>query len=286
MISWPAPAKLNLFLHITGRRPDGYHELQTAFQFLDFSDELQFEVTNSPEIILKQSVAGVADEDNLIVRAARLLQQHSDCRQGAVIYLDKRLPMGGGLGGGSSDAATTLVALNYLWQTAVSDSELAQLGLELGADVPIFIAGFAAWAEGVGEKLTPISPAEPWYIVVKPDCHVSTAEIFSAMELTRDCEPIKISRFLSGEGRNVCEEVVKKRYPAVANALNWLAQYAPPRMTGTGACIFAAFENQQQAQQVVENLPSNWQGFVAKGSNRSPLTALASTLNKSNATAR
>lgn len=286
MIRWPAPAKLNLFLHITHRRADGYHELQTAFQFLDYGDELQFEITDSSEIGLNQSVDGVADEDNLIVRAAKRLQQYSGCSKGAVIHIEKRLPMGGGLGGGSSNAATTLVALNYLWETAVSESELAQLGLELGADVPIFIAGFAAWAEGVGEKLTPISPAEPWYVVVKPDCHVSTAEIFSAMELTRDCEPITISRFLSGEGRNVCEEVVIKRYPAVANALNWLAQYASPRMTGTGACLFAGFENQQQAQQVVENLPSNWQGFVAKGSNRSPLTALASTLKKSNATAR
>lgn len=286
MISWPAPAKLNLFLHITGRRPDGYHELQTAFQFLDYGDELQFEITDSPEIKLSQSIAGVADEDNLIVRAARLLQQHTGCRKGAIIHVDKQLPMGGGLGGGSSNAATTLVALNYLWQCAVSDSELAQLGLELGADVPVFIAGFAAWAEGVGEKLTPINPEESWFVVVKPDCHVSTAEIFSSTELTRDCEPITISRFLSGEGSNVCEGVVKKRYPAVANALNWLAQYASPRMTGTGACIFADFDNQQQAQKVVENLPSNWQGFVAKGTNRSPLTALASTLNESNATAR
>lgn len=286
MIRWPAPAKLNLFLHITGRRADGYHELQTAFQFLDYGDELQFEITDNPEIKLSQPVAGVADEENLIVRAARLLQQHSGCGKGAIIHVDKRLPMGGGLGGGSSNAATTLVALNYLWQCAVSDSELAQFGLELGADVPIFIAGFAAWAEGVGEKLTPINPEESWFVVVKPDCHVSTAEIFSSMELTRDCEPITISRFLSGEGSNVCEGVVKQRYPAVANALNWLAQYASPRMTGTGACIFADFDNQQQARQVVENLPSNWQGFVAKGSNRSPLTALASTLNESNATAR
>jgi 4-diphosphocytidyl-2-C-methyl-D-erythritol kinase len=286
VIRWPAPAKLNLFLHITGRRADGYHELQTAFQFLDYGDELQFEITDNPEIKLSQPVAGVADEENLIVRAARLLQQHSGCGKGAIIHVDKRLPMGGGLGGGSSNAATTLVALNYLWQCAVSDSELAQFGLELGADVPIFIAGFAAWAEGVGEKLTPINPEESWFVVVKPDCHVSTAEIFSSMELTRDCEPITISRFLSGEGSNVCEGVVKQRYPAVANALNWLAQYASPRMTGTGACIFADFDNQQQARQVVENLPSNWQGFVAKGSNRSPLTALASTLNESNATAR
>jgi len=277
VISWPAPAKLNLFLHITGRRADGYHELQTAFQFLDYGDELQFEVTASSAIRLRQPVEGVADADNLIVRAARLLQQHSGCEQGAIISVSKRLPMGGGLGGGSSNAATTLVALNLLWNCGLSQEQLARLGLQLGADVPIFIAGFAAWAEGVGEKLTPISPAEPWFAVIKPDCHVSTAEIFSSSELTRDCEPITISRFLSGEGRNVCEAVVKKHYPAVANALNWLAQYASPRMTGTGACIFADFENQQQAQHVVDNLPTNWQGFVAKGCNRSPLTALAST---------
>lgn len=285
MISWPAPAKLNLFLHITGRRADGYHDLQTAFQFLDYGDELQFEVNDSGDIRLSASLAGVADEDNLIVRAARLLQSHTGCQQGAVIRVDKRLPMGGGLGGGSSNAATVLVALNYLWQTAVSNEDLAQLGLQLGADVPIFIAGYAAWAEGVGERLVPINPTESWFAVIKPDCEVSTAEIFSSTELTRDCEPITISRFLSGEGSNVCEQVVKQRYPAVANALNWLAQYAPPRMTGTGACVFAGFETQRQAQQVVENLPSNWQGFVAKGCNRSPLTALASSLNESDATA-
>jgi len=286
LISWPAPAKLNLFLHITGRRDDGYHNLQTAFQFLDYGDQLQFEVTDNSDILLDTPVTGVADDDNLIVRAARLLQSYTGCQQGAVVYVDKRLPMGGGLGGGSSNAATTLVALNYLWQTAVSNEELAQLGLQLGADVPVFVAGFAAWAEGVGEQLTPITPAEPWFSVIKPDCQVSTAEIFSSRELTRDCEPITISRFLSGEGRNVCERVVKKHYPAVANALNWLAQYAPPRMTGTGACIYAGFDNQQQAQQVVENLPSDWQGFVAKGCNRSPLTALASSLNEPDATAR
>jgi len=286
LISWPAPAKLNLFLHITGRRDDGYHNLQTAFQFLDYGDQLQFEVTDNSDILLDTPVTGVADDDNLIVRAARLLQSYTGCQQGAVVYVDKRLPMGGGLGGGSSNAATTLVALNYLWQTAVSNEELAQLGLQLGADVPVFVAGFAAWAEGVGEQLTPITPAESWFSVIKPDCQVSTAEIFSSRELTRDCEPITISRFLSGEGRNVCERVVKKHYPAVANALNWLAQYAPPRMTGTGACIYAGFDNQQQAQQVVENLPSDWQGFVAKGCNRSPLTALASSLNEPDATAR
>jgi 4-diphosphocytidyl-2-C-methyl-D-erythritol kinase len=286
VIRWPAPAKLNLFLHITGRRDDGYHELQTAFQFLDYADELQFEISEEPAIRLASPMAGVADEDNLILRAARLLQNHTGCSQGATIHIEKKLPMGGGLGGGSSDAATTLVALNSLWQCGVNQTELAQLGLQLGADVPVFIAGFAAWAEGVGDRLTPISPAEPWFVVIKPDCHVSTGEIFSSMELTRDCEPITISRFLSGEGRNVCEAVVKQHYPAVAEALNWLAKYANPRMTGTGACIFADCENRQQAQRIVDSLPSRWQGFVAKGCNRSPLTALTSTLNTSDVNAR
>ena len=279
MITWPAPAKLNLFLHITGRRPDGYHELQTAFQFLNYSDELQFEVTaDDTDIVLLDSLSGVSDDDNLIVRAAKLLQQSTGCQSGAKIRLDKRLPMGGGLGGGSSNAATTLVALNILWDCRQKPSELAQLGLQLGADVPVFIAGYAAWAEGIGEDLTPISPEEAWFAVIVPDCHVSTAEIFSSSELTRDCEPITISRFLSGEGSNVCEAVVRNHYPAVAKALDWLAQYASPRMTGTGACVFAGFDRQQDAQHVIESLPSDWQGFVAKGCNQSPLTALVSTL--------
>lgn len=285
MTVWPAPAKLNLFLHITGRRADGYHELQTAFQFLDYGDSLEFEVTPSPELKLRDSIAGVSDDDNLILRAARLLQQHAGIDKGAVIAVTKRLPMGGGLGGGSSNAATTLVALNQLWQCGLKLPELAHLGLQLGADVPVFIVGEAAWAEGVGEQFTPISPAEPWFAVIKPDCHVSTAEIFSSVELTRDCEPITISRFLSGEGRNVCEDVVKKHYPAVAQALNWLAEYAAPRMTGTGACVFAEFDEQQQAQQVIQNLPSSWKGFVAKGINRSPLTALAMVFNEPDVTA-
>jgi 4-diphosphocytidyl-2-C-methyl-D-erythritol kinase len=283
---WPAPAKLNLFLHITGRRSDGYHELQTAFQFLDYGDSLQFDVTEDTRLQLTTSMAGVSDENNLILRAARLLQQYAGVQKGALISVQKRLPMGGGLGGGSSNAATTLVALNELWQCRLTEPELAQIGLKLGADVPVFIAGHAAWAEGVGEKLTPISPTEPWFAVIVPDCQVSTAEIFSSSELTRDCEPITISRFLSGEGRNVCEAVVRKHYPAVANALNWLAKYATPRMTGTGACVFADFDNQAQAQKVVDNLPSNWQGFVAKGCNRSPLTTFALTSKKSDVTAR
>ncbi|MBL1321311.1 MAG: 4-(cytidine 5'-diphospho)-2-C-methyl-D-erythritol kinase [Methylophaga sp.] len=272
MILWPAPAKINLFLHITGQRSDGYHELQTVFQFLDYCDYLQFEITEQSDIRLMHSIDGVNDNDNLIVRAAKLLQRSAKVERGVIISLDKKLPMGGGLGGGSSNAATTLVALNQLWKCQLSSDDLAQLGIGLGADVPIFIHGHAAWAEGVGEELLVISPPEPWYVVVVPDCHVSTAEVFSLPELTRDCRSITISRFLSGEGRNVCEDVVKKNYPPVAEALDWLSQYGSPRMTGTGACVFADFKSQQQAQKVLAILPENWQGFVAKGCNESPLT--------------
>ena len=271
MIKWPSPAKINLFLHITSQRNDGYHELQTAFQFLDYCDYLQFEITPAPDIQLLTPIEGINNNDNLIVRAATLLQQHAKIQQGTKITLDKRLPMGGGLGGGSSNAATTLVALNQLWNCQLSNDELAQIGLSLGADVPVFITGKAAWAEGVGEKLSPISPPEPWYIVIVPNCHVSTAEVFSSPELTRNCEPITISRFLSGEGRNVCEDVVVKHYKAVADALDWLNQYAKSRMTGTGACVFADVKSQQQAQQILASLPEDWQGFVAKGCNQSPL---------------
>ena len=280
MTSWPAPAKINLFLHITGQRSDGYHQLQTVFQFLDYCDHLQFQVTKQPEIRLLTSIAGVDDDDNLIVRAAKLLQQHADIKSGVEITLDKQLPMGGGLGGGSSNAATTLVALNTLWQCQLSNDELARLGLILGADVPVFIHGHAAWAEGIGEKLTTVSPPEPWYVVIVPNCHVSTVDIFSAPELTRDCEHITISRFLSGEGRNICEDVVTKNYPLVADALDWLAQYAESRMSGTGACVFADFESQHLAQKVVTNLPEGWQGFVAKGCNQSPLSALIASKKK------
>lgn len=272
MISWPAPAKINLFLHITGQRSDGYHELQTVFQFLDYCDTLQFEITAQPDIQLLTPIVGVDNDNNLIVRAARLLQRHTNSQKGTNITLNKRLPMGGGLGGGSSNAATTLVALNKLWQCQLSPDELAQIGLTLGADVPVFIHGHAAWAEGIGENLTAISPPEPWYVVLIPDCHVSTADIFSSAELTRNCEPITIPRFLLGEGSNVCENVVRTYYPPVAEALDWLNQYAKSTMTGTGACVFASFEDQVHAQQVLENLPETWQGFVAKGCNLSPLS--------------
>jgi 4-diphosphocytidyl-2-C-methyl-D-erythritol kinase len=270
--NWPAPAKLNLFLHITGQRQNGYHELQTVFQFVDYADNLQFEVHAESEIQLSPAIEGVANEDNLIVRAAKLLQNETHTMQGAHIYLEKRLPMGGGLGGGSSNAATTLIALNELWGCGLSMHDLAQLGLQLGADVPVFIHGHATWAEGVGEKFTPIDLDEPWFVVVSPDCHVSTAEIFSAPELTRDCKAITISRFLSGEGRNVCEDVVRARYPEVAEVLDWLSQFSMPRMTGTGASVFAKFDNEHLAQQVLDKMPEKWLAFIAKGCNISPLT--------------
>lgn len=268
---WPSPAKINLFLHITGQRTDGYHTLQTVFQFLDYGDEIGYTVTCNGKIKLLNPIAGIANEDNLIIRAAKLLQKESGTDLGADITLNKKLPMGGGLGGGSSNAATTLVALNQLWSLNYSDDCLMKLGLALGADVPVFIRGKAAWAEGIGEKLTDISLPEPWYIVVVPDCQVSTAEIFSSAELTRNCEPITISRFLSGEGSNVCEDYVRQYFPPVTKALDWLALYAEPRMTGTGACVFASFIRQEQAQMVAAQLPEGWQCFVAKGCNQSPL---------------
>ena len=271
--SWPAPAKLNLFLHITGRRADGMHELQTLFQFLDIGDSLQFVPREDGQIHLLNDVPGIAAADNLVVKAARALQAATGTELGADISLDKRLPAGGGLGGGSSDAATTLVALNQLWGTGLDEDALAQLGLALGADVPVFVHGRATWAEGVGEQFSPAEPEEPWYVVLVPDCIVSTAEVFSAPELTRDCEPITIRNLLSGQAKNVCEPVVRKRYPEVAAALDWLTNYAEARMTGTGACVFAAFESKSAAEEVLAARPDNWQGFVARGCNTSPLVA-------------
>jgi len=269
---WPSPAKINLFLHITGQREDGYHNLQTVFQFLDYCDYLQFSITAAPLIKLRKPLANVPDEDNLIIRAAKALQTHCHIEQGVEINIDKNLPMGGGLGGGSSNAATTLIALNELWKCHLSLDELAGLGLGLGADVPVFIYGFASWAEGVGEKITPIYPPEPWYIIISPNCHVSTAEVFSYPELTRDSRSITIPRFLSGEGSNVCEDSVMNRYPPVTDAFNWLSHYAKPRMTGTGACIFAAFDSENKAKEVMKKVPPQWQSFVSKSCNISPLT--------------
>jgi len=270
--SWPAPAKLNLFLHVTGRRADGYHELQTAFQFLDVGDVLWFEVTSNGGVELESTLPGIPAGQNLIVRAARCLADYAGCHQGARIGLDKRLPVGGGLGGGSSDAATTLVALNVLWGLGLESDELARLGLQLGADVPVFVHGAAAWAEGVGEKLTPLPElAEPWYLVVYPAVSVSTAEIFSDPQLTRNAHPLKISAFLAGAGANYLEPVVVRRYQEVGKALNWLSKNLPARMTGSGACVFAPCEDRHQAESILKQLPVPWTGFVARGCNRSPL---------------
>ena len=270
--NWPAPAKLNLFLHINGRRSDGYHELQTLFQFVDCCDQLDFRVTYTPELILHSNMSNVvADSDNLILRAAKSLQQSTGYPGGAEIWLDKRLPMGGGLGGGSSDAATTLVALNQLWNTQLSHDELAAIGLKLGADIPVFIHGFAAFAEGVGECLQTVNPAELWYLIIAPDAHVSTAAVFQDPQLPRNTPKLGIDTLLSQPWRNDCQELVVSKYPQVAKALGWLLEYAPSRMTGTGACVFGEFSSQQQALAALAKLPSDMQGFVAKGMNISPL---------------
>lgn len=273
-LSLPAPAKLNLFLHITGRHADGYHLLQTLFQFLDHGDTLHFTPRADGQLHLQPELPGVATEDNLIIRAARLLQQASGTMQGADIQLDKRLPMGGGIGGGSSDAATTLVGLNHLWQTSLSLDQLAELGLTLGADVPVFVRGRAAWAEGVGEQLTPVELDEPWYLVVVPPCQVSTAEIFSDERLTRDTPAITLAAFREHGGRNDCLPVVTARYTEIRNTLILLNKFCEAKMTGTGSCLFGAFPNEREADKVRARLPATLQAFVAKGCNVSPLHAL------------
>ncbi|OOZ40670.1 4-(cytidine 5'-diphospho)-2-C-methyl-D-erythritol kinase [Solemya elarraichensis gill symbiont] len=270
---FPAPAKLNLMLHITGRRDDGYHLLQTVFQFLDYGDELGFEVLESGEIENSTPPAGVAHDDDLIVRAARLLQSDSGTRLGARIELEKRLPMGGGLGGGSSDAATTLVALNRLWGLEYSKQQLANLGLQLGADVPIFVYGEAAWGEGIGEKLTPVELPERWFLVVRPDVYIETPKLFHDSELTRNCHPITIADFLAGLGENVFFPLVKRRYPAVAEIADRLSALGEVKLTGTGSCLFIAFEDEKSAQDAVAKLPDGLEYFVARGVNRSPLYA-------------
>ena len=270
-----SPAKLNLFLHITGRRADGYHQLQTLFQLLDWGDWLTFTANNSGEITLAGSELDIPAEENLIVRAAQALpRMHRD--QGAHIVLDKRIPEGGGLGGGSSNAATTLLALNELWQLGLATVPLQQLGVKLGADVPVFTAGHTAWAEGVGEILTPVEMPESWYLVIAPQCRISTAEIFSNERLTRNTSPIKIAAFFEGHSRNDCQKIVRELYPEVDNALNFLENFGEARLTGTGACVFASFPEEQQARLALGQLPYSMTGFVARGLNTSPvLSALA-----------
>ncbi len=271
MLSLPAPAKLNLFLHITGRRPDGYHNLQTLFQLLDYGDRLDFEINASGAIEVVPALTDVPPEDNLIYKAATLLQQTTGCTLGASIHLHKRLPMGGGLGGGSSDAATTLLALNSLWRLQLSRKQLMTIGQQLGADVPVFIFGHSAWAEGVGEQLSAVAIPAEWYLVLAPGVQISTAKIFNHQGLTRNTHPIKIRAFLERGGRNDCQTVVEALYPQVKKARLWLAQFAEARLTGTGACLFARFASEADARSVLEQMPAPWQGFVAKGINESPL---------------
>lgn len=277
MMTWPAPAKLNLFLYITGQREDGYHTLQTLFQFLDYGDTLTIEPRRDGKICLLTPVEGVPDEENLIVRAARLLMKRAAATErlaagcGADIAIEKRLPMGGGLGGGSSNAATVLVALNHLWQCGLSVDELALLGLTLGADVPVFVRGHAAFAEGVGELLTPVDPPEKWYLVAHPGVSIPTPLIFGDPELPRNTPVRSINTLLNCEFGNDCEVIARKRFREVDAALSWLLEYAPSRLTGTGACVFAEFDTESSARQVLEQAPEWLNGFVARGVNLSPL---------------
>lgn len=267
-----APAKVNLFLHIIGRRSDGFHDLQTVFQFVDLADQLRLQRLEQPEIALQGSGMNVAAENNLITRAAKALQAATSCKLGASIQIDKHIPVGGGVGGGSSDAASTLLALNALWKTGLSLAELADIGAHLGADVPVFIRGTAAFAEGKGEQLTPVELPTPWYLLLKPACEVSTARIFSQQELTRNTSPIKIAAFLSGATctRNDCLPIVQKLYPEIGAAMDWLEAFSKPRLTGTGACIFAEFKSEQDAKTVLQQVPKPWQAFVTQGLNTSP----------------
>jgi 4-diphosphocytidyl-2-C-methyl-D-erythritol kinase len=272
---WMAPAKLNLFLHILGRRPDGYHELQTCFQFVDLCDEITISVRDDEQIQRAVDIAGVPEDADLCIRAARALKEAAGVPWGADLALLKRIPIGGGLGGGSSDAATCLVALNHLWGVHWPTEKLAALGLKLGADVPVFVHGRAAWAEGVGERLIPLyppeAPAEPNYLILKPNVFVSTAEVFQDPELTRNSAPITIHGFLASGGRNDCLGVVRRRYPEVARALDWLSVYGSARLTGTGACVFLACETKELGQEIMRKLPSEFEGFLARGLNDSPL---------------
>jgi len=270
-LSLPSPAKINLFLHVTGQRSDGYHNLQTLFQLLDFGDKLVFRSNRSGNIKINGNIGGVEEKNNLIFHAATLLQKSTDCDLGCTIDLTKNLPMGAGLGGGSSNAATTLVGLNALWKCGLTANQLSDLGKTLGADVPVFVHGESAFAEGIGDILTPLTLPQRWFLVITPNCHVSTREIFSNPQLTRNSSPIKI-RALSGvEYGNDCQDVVSKLYPAVGSVLQWAGNFSAPLMTGTGASVFCSFDSKSEAQQVLSKMPKQWSGFVAKGVNRSPV---------------
>lgn len=275
---WPCPAKLNLFLYVTSQRPDGYHQLQTLFQFLNYGDKLTITPRKDQKIRLLTPIPGVDQEKNLIIQAACLLQKKwlqkklpGNVHAGADINIEKKLPLGGGLGGGSSNAATVLVALNHLWRCGFTDEQLARWGLTLGADIPIFIHGQAAFAEGIGEKLQPVTPAEKWYLVAHPGISIATSAIFSASELTRKTPTRSLATLLNTPFTNDCEPIVRKQFPKVEQLLSWLLEYAPSRLTGTGACVFAEFDTESSARKVLNIAPAWLHGFVAQGVNVSPL---------------
>jgi 4-diphosphocytidyl-2-C-methyl-D-erythritol kinase len=268
---WPAPAKLNLFLHVTGRRPDGYHELQTVFQLIDLCDTIGISVRDDGRIERPDGPPGVDPESDLTVRAARALQVATGCRLGATLRVRKRIPMGGGLGGGSSDAATVLLGLNELWGCGLTVDRLAGLGLPLGADVPVFVRGSSAWGQGVGEDLQPLELPESWYVVIHPGVAVGTRDVFQSPELTRNSPIITIRDFFQSGGRNDCEPVVRARFPEVADALDWLGRFAPARLTGTGSCIFAPCATAIDAERLAARVPDRWTSYVARGVNVSPV---------------
>lgn len=268
---WPAPAKLNLMLRITGQRHDGYHLLQTVFQFIDLCDWIIFHPVEDGRVSLQKLIPGVLEADDLVIKAAMLLREETGCEQGVCIEVEKNLPMGGGLGGGSSDAATTLLVLNELWDLRLPIEKLMELGLILGADVPVFIYGYSSWAEGIGDELKKISIPEQWVVVIKPGCHVDTKEIFLAKDLTRDSKSITIADFIAGQHQNDCLGVVRQRYQSVENALVDLSQFSEARLTGTGACVFAQFDTEKAATNAYHILSKKWQVYLVKGLNESPL---------------
>jgi 4-diphosphocytidyl-2-C-methyl-D-erythritol kinase len=271
-MAWRAPAKLNLMLHVVGRRADGYHELQTVFQLIDLCDRIEIEVREDGSITRPKGPPGVPESEDLVVRAAAALKAATGTHLGAEITIKKSIPMGGGLGGGSSDAATTLVALNRIWHTGLDQAEIAAIGVKLGADIPVFVAGRSAWAEGVGEKLMPVHlGGDSWYLVIFPGVSVPTAAVFQAPELTRNSPPTTMRGFLETGGRNDCEGVVRARFPAVAEALDWLGGHAPARLTGTGSCVFAKFARAADAERVAARVPDTWRAWVARGLDSSPL---------------
>jgi len=271
---YPAPAKLNLFLHVVGRRPDGYHLLQTAFRLIDLCDWLRFTPRENGEVRLARAIPGVAEDENLVVRAARLLQADGQARAGVEIDLEKNIPIGGGLGGGSSDCATTLAVLNRLWGLKLPAERLAEMALALGADVPFFLFGRNAFGEGIGERLARLDLPQAWYVVLVPPVSVPTRVIFAAPELTRNSKTIKISGFSAGFGRNDLEPVVCRRHAEVAAHLEWLRQFGDARMSGSGACVFAEFAAEREARSVHSRMPAEMRGFVVRGLDRQPLTVL------------